>query len=340
MHEALKKFPRLALAHLPTPLERLPALTAHTGGAEIWVKRDDCTGIALGGNKTRKLEFLLGEARASGADTVITVGGVQSNHARQTAAAAARIGMRCELVLPRVVPREGVDYEQNGNVLLDRLFGAHVFVVSDEAAAAREIQTRLAAAEARGSRAVVHPPGGSTATGVLGYVDAALELVEQLNAGDAPDFERIYVAASTGGTLAGLRVGFELAGRALPVTGVCVAGPADALRDAVARLADEVRTRLGLPSLPAEDIALVDGYLGAGYGVPSSAALDAIQHCARLEGLLLDPVYTGKAMAALLDAVASGESGDGPILFWHTGGAPALFAYRQELCDGSESLEP
>jgi D-cysteine desulfhydrase family pyridoxal phosphate-dependent enzyme len=330
MHEALKGFPRLPLAHLPTPLEPLPALTAETGGAEIWVKRDDCTGLAFGGNKTRKLEFLLGEARASGADTVITVGGVQSNHARQTAAAAARIGMRCELVLPRVVPREGVDHDQGGNVLLDRLFGAHVFVVSDEAAAVREIQARLAAAEERGSRAVVHPPGGSTATGALGYVNAALELDAQ-SAGGAPLFERIYVAASTGGTLASLLCGFELAGRELPVTGVCVAGPADALRVEVARLAGEVRALLELTSSSSEDVTLVDGYLGTGYGIPSSAAVDAIRRCARLEGLLLDPVYTGKAMAALLDDAAFGESGDGPILFWHTGGAPALFAYRQEL---------
>jgi len=337
MHEALKAFPRIPLAHLPTPLERLSKLSAHVGGPEIWVKRDDCTGLGFGGNKTRKLEFLLGEARAAGADTVITVGGVQSNHARQTAAAAARVGMRCELVLPRVVPRAGVEYDEGGNVLLDRLFGAQLFVVPDEAAAAREIQARLAAAEARGARAVVHPPGGSTPTGALGYVNAALELDAQLaEMGEgAPAFARIFLAASTGGTLAGLLCGLELAGRRIPVTGVCVSGPADALRESLGRLTGEVRALLGLPR-PAsegesESVALLDGYLGDGYGVPSAAARDAIRHCARLEGLLLDPVYTAKAMAALLDHAASGESGAGPLLFWHTGGTPALFAYREDL---------
>ncbi len=338
MSDALSSFPRLPLAHLPTPLELLANLTADNHGAEIWVKRDDCTGLGFGGNKTRKLEFLLGEAQASGADTVITVGGVQSNHARQTAAAAARIGMRCELVLPRVVPLAGDDYDENGNVLLDRLFGAHVFVVADEAAAVREIQARLTAAEERGSKAVVHPPGGSTATGALGYVNAALELCDQLaQAQNAPHFERIYVASSTGGTLAGLLCGFQLAGIDVSVAGVSVAGPAETLRKDVGRLVSDVQALLGLPPLPANRIMIVDGYLGAAYGIPSPAALDAVGRCARLEGLLLDPVYTGKAMAALLDWAADpgpgGGSGAGPVLFWHTGGAPALFAYRQEFSD-------
>jgi D-cysteine desulfhydrase family pyridoxal phosphate-dependent enzyme len=333
MHEALKAFPRIPLAHLPTPLERLPKLSAHAGGPEIWVKRDDCTGLAFGGNKTRKLEFLLGEARAAGADTVVTVGGVQSNHARQTAAAAARVGMQCELVLPRVVPRAGVEYDEGGNVLLDRLLGARVFVVPDEAAAAREIQARLAAAEARGGRAVAYPPGGSTPTGALGYVNAALELDAQLaeTSEGAPAFARIYLAASTGGTLAGLLCGLEMAGRSIPVTGVCVAGPSAALRESLGRLTGEVRTLLGLSRPASENFTLLDGYLGEGYGVPSSASRDAIRRCAQLEGLLLDPVYTAKAMAALLEDAARGESGDAPVLFWHTGGTPALFAYREEL---------
>ncbi|MGH0029255.1 MAG: D-cysteine desulfhydrase family protein [Myxococcota bacterium] len=330
-HVALRDFPRIPLVHRPTPLEPLPALGAATGG-EIWVKRDDCTGLGFGGNKTRKLEFLLGEARAAGAAPVTPVGGVQSNHARQTAAAAARVGLRCELVLPRVVPREGVDYDEGGNVLLDRLFGARVFVVSDAAAAAREIQARLADAEARGAKAVVHPPGGSTATGALGYVDAALELAAQITAG-APRFRRVYVASSTGGTLAGLLCGFALADLPIPVSGVCVAGTADELRGEVARLAGEVQARLGRPPLPADAIELLDGWLGEGYGVPSAAGMDAVRRCAQLEGLLLDPVYTGKAMAAALDAAASAGTDDAPILFWHTGGAPALFAYRTELAD-------
>ena len=320
----------MGLAHLPTPLEPLPALTAYCGGAEIWVKRDDCTGLGFGGNKTRKLEYLLGEARAEGADTVITVGGVQSNHARQTAAGAARLGMRCELVLPRVVPRGGAEYEGSANVLLDRLFGAHVFVVEDEAAAAHAIQERLAAADERGSKAVVHPPGGSTPIGALGYVGAALELEAQLAPG-ARDFGGIFVAASTGGTLAGLCCGLQMSALDVPVTGVCVAGPADALRPDVERLVSEVQSLLGGAALAEQRMRLVDGYLGDGYGVPSAAALEAVKRCAQLEGLLLDPVYTGKAMAALFDAARASEPGDPPLLFWHTGGAPALFAYREEI---------
>ncbi len=184
-HEAgpLAAYPRVPLGHAPTPLEHLARLSAALGGPEIWVKRDDCTGLGMGGNKVRKLEYLMGEVRAQGARTVITVGGVQSNHARQTAAAAARLGLRCELVLPRVVPRTGTDYERSGNVLLDELFGAEVFVVDDEMDAARMIQERVEAANRRGEPAAVHPPGGSTPTGALGYVHAALECDAQMKAG-------------------------------------------------------------------------------------------------------------------------------------------------------------
>ena len=332
--ERLEAVSRVALAHLPTPLEPLRALTAHCGGADIWIKRDDCTGLGLGGNKTRKLEYLLAEARAAGADTVITVGGVQSNHARQTAAGAARLGMRCELVLPRVVPRAGHDYDESGNLLLDRLFGAHVFVVADEAAAARKIQERLAAAAERGAVAVVHPPGGSTPTGVLGYVSAGLELASQLAEG-GPELGRIFVAASTGGTLAGLLCGVRFAGLDVPITGVRVAGTADGVRADIGRLGCEVTATLDGGVFDEGSIHLEDAYLGEGYGIPTPAALEAIELCARLEGVLLDPVYTGKAMAAAIDAARRSAPPDPALLFWHTGGAPALFAYRQEIAEAS-----
>ena len=335
---SLDRFPRLALGHLPTPLEPLPRLSAELGGPPIWVKRDDCTGLGLGGNKVRKLEYLLGEAREQGVTTVLTLGGVQSNHARQTAAAAARLGLRCELVLPRVVARQGTDYDANGNVLLDRLFGAQLFVVEDEPAAARTLQERLAAAEQRGERAVVHPPGGSTPVGALGYVRAALELAAQARAAGLC-FQRIYVAVGTGGTLAGLLRGFQLAqsetGQPFQVRGVCVAHEAAVDRPAVGALADSIGELLGLPPLPDSAVDLDGGFLGEGYGVPSEAALHAIARCARSEGLLLDPVYTGKAMAALLADLEGDGLRAGPLLFWHTGGAPALFAYREELALGS-----
>jgi D-cysteine desulfhydrase family pyridoxal phosphate-dependent enzyme len=326
----LDAFPRVRLAHLPTAVEPLSRLSAELGGPEVWVKRDDCTGLGLGGNKVRKLEYLLGEARAGGVDSVITVGGVQSNHARQTAAAAARLGLRCELVLPRVVPRSGTDYERGGNVLLDELFGAEVHVVDDEAAAARTIQQLALAASERGEKAVVHPPGGSTPVGTLGYVRAALECVAQIDAG-LPPFERVYVAVGTGGTLAGLVCGFDLARRRVPVRGVCVARSAEQQRAALVDLAAATSALLGQPAPAAEALDLTDGFLGDGYGVPSAAGIRAIERCARTEGLLLDPVYTSKAMAALIADAEGGALGAGPVLFWHTGGAPALFAYRSEL---------
>ena len=334
MTRSLDSFARISLAHLPTPLEPLPRLSAALGGPDIWVKRDDCTGLATGGNKVRKLEYLLGAALADGVDTVITVGGVQSNHARQTAAASARLGLHCQLVLPRVVPRTGTDYEENGNALLDRIFGAEVFVVDDEVAAAVQIQALLAAANERGRHAVVYPPGGSTPVGSLGYVGAALELAEQaLQRG--PSFGRIYLAASTGGTLAGLAAGASLAPLHARFTAVCVAGDAAKLRTDVEALSAGLMDMLETQPLPCDIIDFEEGFLGEGYGVPADSTLEAIRLCATLEGLLLDPVYTGKAMAALIADARSGRAGSAPILFWHTGGTSGLFAYRDVFTDAA-----
>jgi len=298
------------------------------------VKRDDCTGLATGGNKARKLEYLLGGALAEQVDTVITVGGVQSNHARQTAAAAARLGLRCQLVLPRVVPMSGVEYESGGNVLLDRLFGAEVFVVDDEVAAAHRIQALMQAAQDEGRRVAVFPAGGSTPVGSLGYVRAAHELVEQM-AGGGPSFERVHLAASTGGTLAGLVAGAALASWRTAFTAVCVAGDAPKLRADVERLLEGVADLLGEAPAPIEAARFEEGFLGPGYGLPDASTLEAIELCATTEGLLLDPVYTGKAMAALIADVRSGRAGDGPILFWHTGGVTGLFAYRESFNGGT-----
>ena len=329
MARKLDDFPRTRLAHLPTPLELLPRLSEALGGNEIWVKRDDCTGLATGGNKARKLEFLMGAALEDGIDTVITIGGVQSNHARQTAAAAARLGLRCQLVLPRVVPRSGDTYERNGNVLLDRLLGAEVHFVDDEAGVANCLRELLAQAEAEGRRAVVHPPGGSTAIGALGYVAAARELAEQIDAG-APAFERAYVAIGTSGTLAGLAVGAPLASWPVELQGVCVAGDIQKHRSDTDALLPGLRGLLEAAEEPSA-IRYEEGFLGEGYGVPAESTIEALQLCATTEGLLLDPVYTGKAMAALIADVRAGRAGEGPVLFWHTGGSPGLYAYREEL---------
>jgi len=323
----VERFPRIPLGHGPTPLEPLERLTKHLGGPQLWVKRDDCTGLALGGNKVRKLEFLLAEALADGADTVITVGGIQSNHARQTAAGAARLGLRCELVLPRLVDRDDPLYEANGNLLLDHLLGAHVHVVADADAAAVRVADLLEEAAARGAKAAFFPSGGSTPTGALGYVRAAEELVAQCRAAEiAP--ARVVVATSTGGTVAGLVTGFSGLQSPIHVTGVAVYDDAEATRGRVDALVGETATLLGVERPEGGRIDIVNDQLGPGYGLPTDAMREALALCARLEGLLLDPVYSGKAMAGLIDLVRRREiDASTSAVFWHTGGTPALFAY-------------
>lgn len=332
MQDRLATFPREPLATLPTPLEHLPRLS-EVAGTELWAKRDDLTGLALGGNKVRKLEFLLGAAKAEGCDTVVTFGALQSNHARQTAAACARSGLHCELVLTRAVPRGGdgpggTSYDHGGNVLLDHLFGATVTVVEnhDDAmtAAIAAVRERVAAREGR-SRWV--PPGGSDAVGTLGYVAAGLELAGQLRALPR-DPVAVVVAVSTGGTLAGLLTGLRGGGSDVPVLGVDVYRPAERTGPAVSDLLDGVAELLGTARPAADEVHLDDRYLGPGYGVPTEGMQEALDLAARSEGLLLDPVYSGKAMAALLAWGRSGRFGDdGPVVFLHTGGAPGLFAY-------------
>ena len=333
LRQALDAMPQVALGHWPTPLEPLPRLSAHLGGPPIWVKRDDCTGLGLGGNKVRKLEFLLGEARAAGATTIITVGGVQSNHARQTAAACARLGLRCELVLSRMVARHDAAYETGGNVLLDGLFGAEVRIFDDMQSAAERVLEALAEAEKRGECATFFPGGGSTATGAMGYVRAAIELEQQWGAADSAGSgiagsrpQRILLSSSTGGTLAGLVLGLHALRAAVPVTAIAVYGTAVATSAAVAGLVAEAAAKLDIKTPSPTAIDVRDGFLGSGYGKPTDAMREALSTCARLEGLVLDPVYSGKGMAGLFAAVRSGElSGDAPVIFLHTGGSPALF---------------
>ncbi len=321
--QRLADWPRSDLGHYPTRLEALPRLAAQRGlGGGLWVKRDDCSGLGLGGNKVRKLEFLMGEAREKGADVVLTTGALQSNHARQTAAAAARLGLRCELVLPRLVESPGPAYETSGNRLLDDLFGARVFEVDDVALAARTIAARLEAAQDRGETLYPIPPGGSSLTGCIGFVAGAVELAEQaLASGLEP--ERIGVAVSTGGTLAGLLAGLALVGWDVPVLGACVYQDESATAAEVERLLAALAEPLGIDPGACRS-SLRDDFLGPGYGIPTAEGQEMLREAARLEGLLLDPVYTAKGLAAL--CAASRESG-GPVLFWHTGGAPALFAY-------------
>lgn len=303
-------FPRVALGHWPTALEECPRLTDELGGPRILVKRDDCTGLAFGGNKTRKLEFLLGEAVAQGHTTVVTFGAVQSNHARQTAAACAKLGLRCALVLSRAVPRDDDLYETSGNVLLDRLLGASVHVVDG-------LDETLAVLEEIGPAYVI-PPGGSNAVGALGYLTAASEIGPL-----APD--RVVVACSTAATAAGLVVGLDTL-----VEAICVYEPAEKTTAELSRLTGELAELVGQPALGRFNVR--DDWFGPGYGVPTPDMTEAVRLFARTEGILLDPVYTGKAAAALVELSRSGEfTSDETIVFWHTGGAPGLFVYPEDV---------
>lgn len=328
------RFPKLPLLEGPTPIQRLTrleqALGASLGGVRIYAKRDDLTGVGGGGNKLRKLEFLLGEARAQGCDTFITTGGIQSNHARLTAAAAARHGFACELVLAPMVPKHDPEYRHNGNVLLDRIFGATVQVVDawvDPLSFARE---RAAALGAAGRRAYVVGSGGSSPVGCLGYAACAAEIAAQER--EIPErFAQIIVPNGSAGTHAGLAAGFAALGQdAARVRSFAVLRPAEPARAATLELA---RATLALldenARLEADSISVSDEQLGAGYGIPTAAGIDAIRRLATAEGLLIDPLYGGKAFAGLLADLASGRyrAGDA-VLFIMTGGLPGLFAYR------------
>ena len=323
---------RVRLAHLPTPLEPLQRLRERIGGPEIFIKRDDCTGLATGGNKARKLEYLIGAAREDGADHVITFGALQSNHARQTAAACARLGIRCDLILVRRVAWSDPAYERSGNLLLDGLFDAAVHRVADVAESAEVLRRRISEIEDLGGRVSVIPPGGSNAIGTLGYVRCALELGEQLATLDrAPD--SVWLASSTLGTQAGLVVGFSAMTHPIEVVGIDVySGNRDAQWQALRTLCDETAGLLGVA--PPDDRALIvdSDHVGADYGVPDDAVFEAIELLAGCEGILLDPVYSGKAMAALIAQVRTGRiSPDRPVVFLHTGGAAGLFAYPAAL---------
>lgn len=326
----MKSIPRLRFAHLPTAVEPMARLSAALGGPQLWVKRDDQTGLALGGNKTRKLEFLVAEAQAHGARTLVTAGAVQSNHCRQTAAAAARYGLGCILVL--YSPFAGEDVTQtppavSGNLLLDQLFGAQI-VWTKRSERDQSLQAAFQAAWDAGQRPYLIPYGGSSPTGAAGYAVAMQELAEQ---GIQPDW--IVFPSSSGGTHAGLALGARLFNLPAKVLGISVDEELDVLKTRVARLATDTADLLGEPQTftPDDILANVD-YLGGGYGVLGAAEREAVELFARTEGLLLDPVYTGRAAAGLIGLVRSGffERGE-VVLFWHTGGSPALFAdkYRE-----------
>jgi D-cysteine desulfhydrase len=326
----LSKHARHPLLEGPTPIQRLPRLSHEYGGVNIYVKRDDLNGLGGGGNKLRKLEFLIGEALAMGADTVITVGARQSNHARLTAAAAARVGLQCELVLTRAVPRDDREYLENGNILLDDLLGARVHDLPGTANALAFAQARADELRGQGRKVYVCPLGGSSPAGCLGYAACAAEILAQAHA-QGLRFARIVVPNGSGGMHAGLAAGFAALG---VDPGIVFAYTVLAKAEqAHATTLDKASKALALidPALRIEGRSIVidESQLGDGYGIPTDAMREAVRLMASKEGLLLDPVYSGKAFAGLLHAARSGQHAPGEnVLFLMTGGLPGLFAYR------------
>jgi D-cysteine desulfhydrase len=314
----MKQVSRLHFAHLPTPIEELPRLSKALGGPRLLVKRDDQTGLAFGGNKTRKLEFLVAEALDQGARTLISGGAMQSNHCRQTAAAAARFGLECTLVLTGEMPEE-----PSANLLLDELFGAKIVAVPDRNDRDQILQETFDHAVTEGEKPYLVPYGGSSPTGALGYAFAMQELMRQnVN----PDW--IIFATSSGGTHAGLVLGQRVFGYKGKILGISIDESEAWLKAHISKLASDASEKMGERiEFDAADVSANAAYCGAGYGVLTDAEREAVHLFAKYEGLLLDPVYTGRAAAGMIDLIRKAFfQKDETVLFWHTGGQPALFA--------------
>jgi L-cysteate sulfo-lyase len=327
----LDKFPRVSLAHLPTPLEHLPRLSKYLGGPDIYVKRDDCTGLASGGNKTRKLEYSMAEALQQGADTVVTVGAVQSNHVRQTAAAACKLGLKCEVLLEHRVTDPSEAYATSGNVLLDRIFGAKLREYPGGTDFDAEMQAVADEVSVKGGKPYLIPGGASNKVGALGYVNCAIELLQQIEE-QGLDVGHIVTATGSAGTQGGLIVGLKAMQSEIPLLGIGVSAAKDAQEEKVYRLACETAEYIGKPGCVAPvDVVANCNYIGDGYGIRTESMNEAVLLLARYEGLLFDPVYSGKGLAGMIDLIRTGWFGQGDIVFLHTGGSAALFAYSDQL---------
>ena len=317
--------PKVQLGHWPTALEPMLRINAMHKVLELWVKRDDCSGLAFGGNKTRKLEYLLADAHTKGATTLLTAGGLQSNHSRQTA--AARVGLGCELFLEQVEGISEADYSHSGNLLLDQLLGArlHRLPAGQDLDAAMALRAQTLTSS--GQVPYVMPVGGSSAIGCLGYVDCGLELAQQSHTQQL-SFDAIVLATGSAGTQAGLLAGLALAGIDIPVLGITVSRSSDEQCQKVLTLLHEVQALLEQPKLDDDHVIFFDQHYGPSYGAPTPQMIEAVRLAASLERLLLDPVYSGKAFAGLSDLVRHGYFDSSErILFLYTGGAPGLFAY-------------
>ena len=309
----------------------MPNLTRTLGGPQLWIKRDDCTGVAMGGNKNRKLEYLMGDALAQGATHIVTQGAVQSNHVRQTAAVCAKLGLKCTAVLEHRVDTNSVEYLEGGNVLLDHLLGINIEYRAggtDMQAAIEEVGAKLTAA---GEKVYLIPGGGSNPIGAMGYVHVALELLAQANE-IGLRIDRLVHATGSAGTQAGLVAGFEALNAGIRVLGIGVRNPKERQEATVHKLAEATAARLGVASIRREAVEANCDYVGAGYGQPTPGMVEAVTMFARAEAIFLDPVYSGKGAAGLIDLIRKGYfTAEENVVFLHTGGQVGLFAYRDAL---------
>ena len=336
----LSRFPRVRLCHCPTPLEPMNNLADALGGPRLFIKRDDCTGLAMGGNKTRNLEFLMADAIQHGADTVVTIGAVQSNHTRQTAAAANKLGLSCDIILERRVDWAAPEYEASGNAFLDRILGAtiHYQAGSDDVdGSLRKVAAEVARA---GGKPYVIPAAGANRIGALGYVNCALELVRQA-ADTGLRIDWVVLATGGAGTHAGLLTGLAAVESGIDIYGVCVRAAKAEQEEKVYKLASETAAFVGIEGGIPRARVIADGdYVGPGYGLPTPEMIEAVNLTARHEGIILDPVYTGKAMAGLIGLVRRGFfAKDANVVFLHTGGTAAMFAYQSVFAE-NPTAEP
>ena len=324
----LRLFPRIRLARLPTPLEEMNGLRSALGcSSRLMIKRDDCTGLAFGGNKVRKLEYIMAEAVERRADTVITTGAPQSNHARLTAAFARKLGMTPVLVFDAHDPGQ-----REGNLLLDVILGAELVFAGPDADIPKEMDYVAEMKRGQGHRPYVIPSGGSTPLGALGYANAMLELLDQSRQ-QGISVDHVFLAAGLAGTQAGLLLGAKIAGSSIAVHGISVKHSVSFLAGFASDVASGASDLLGLPyRVQPGEVRISDEYIGKGYGIPTEQCLEAITLTAQTEGIVLDPVYTGKAMAGLIDWIRAGRVHDGQtVVFWHTGGGPGLFVHGESF---------
>jgi len=322
----LEKFQRIKLGHFPTPIEHLKNITKYLGGPNIFIKRDDCTGLATGGNKTRKLEFLIPDAIKNKAELVVTVGAVQSNHARQTAAACALMGLKCLIVLEQRLKNPPDSYMKSGNVFLNKLFGAEINVCPKNEDVSKYSEKLIKDIKSKGTIVYFIPGGGSNPVGALGYVECLNEIIKE---NKKYNFSQIVHATGSAGTQAGLLAGKKYFNYNIPITGICIRHKKDIQVDKVYSEAKKTCEKLQCSILDKSDVIVYDEYIGSGYGEPTEGMIEATKLLARKEAILLDPVYSGKAFAGLIGLIKNKKfTKDDNVLFIHTGGAASLSAYE------------